>query len=183
MLICKLCRQNVEPTPEGYCPGCAQHFEELDSSTSETGLANADSERTRPKRPLGVSIIGWLNLLLPLPFLVIFGTLLVAGSASGSELLSYQIWFVSLLIHGAVAAGLLWGSSKVRYLFLLSGPLSVMLRSFKYGFGFEVIFTVILYTVYFVVLTSRPANNYFGRLGVSGETSETNYRPWESAKT
>ncbi|MCG8459588.1 MAG: hypothetical protein MI919_25190, partial [Holophagales bacterium] len=77
MSTCPRCRKNVTPTAEGYCPSCAEPFAEA----VHRGPATS-SQAPSAERPLGVTIIAWLALVLCLPLFLLYGSFFLAEGGS-----------------------------------------------------------------------------------------------------
>ena len=173
MPTCSRCRKNVTPTAEGYCPSCAEPFEEAAHRSSEPG-GRVSSE----KRPLGITIIAWLTLVLCVPLFPLYGIFFLAdgGSAFRGDRLVSLIMLVALSAQGMLAIGLLRAWRWARWVFVACCLIAPITRFSRAGFGLDVIVMLVVFGIFLAVLSSRDASLYF-----DGGQAELDYRPWSGA--
>ena len=177
MPTCSRCRKNVTPTAEGYCPSCAEPFEEAAHRGPEPG-----GQAPSGKRPLGVTILAWINLLFFLPWILFFPLFFIfslAGGGSairGSHPASLVIYAYALgLAQIVVAIGLLRGWGWARWTYVAIMLLGLVIFPFmNAGGGAGVLVGLVVVGIQLAVLSSREASLHFD----GGEHPELDYRPW-----
>ncbi len=158
---CPNCKSKVLFVTD-VCPGCQ---EDRRSSVARSGV---------PKRPLSVTVVSWVVILLFGAFGLVKACLLLLLPTFLSELETAQpsvsisgflllFEFVSSIAMLIIGAGMLRGDNSCRWVFVIWMGLALVISPFTVGFSLLVILGGIVPGIIVFVLFRKESANFFTR--------------------